>query len=220
MVRHGTGQPQHGLSQSGRGVRISGMSEAEELAVLLTRRRRFDADVAAIDAEIFARFGHTLAVMFTDLVGFSRVVEAFGIVHFLQLIHESETLFQPLIAMHGGHCLKHEGDSLLVVFDEPEQALACARAMVRATQAANIPVRAPEARIEVCIGLGYGMVLRIDDDEVWGAEVNAASKLGEEVAKGGEIWVTDAFRDAVPELPCAESGALFGRRTGYRIAAE
>jgi class 3 adenylate cyclase len=53
--------------------------------------------------------------MFTDLVGFSRVVEAFGIVHFLQLIQESEALFQPLIAAHGGRCLKHEGDSLLVV---------------------------------------------------------------------------------------------------------
>lgn len=86
--------------------------------------------------------------------------------------------------MHGGHCLKHEGDSLLVVFDEPEQALACARAMVRATQAANIPVRAPEALIEARIGLGYGMVLRIDDDEVWGAEVNAASKLGERGGQG------------------------------------
>lgn len=59
--------------------------------MLLTRRCCFDADAPAIDAEIFARFGHTLAVMFTDLVGFSRVVEAFGIVHFLQLIHESQS---------------------------------------------------------------------------------------------------------------------------------
>ena len=198
----------------------AGMSDADELAALLTRRRHSDADVAAIDAEIFARFGRSQAVMFTDLVGFSRVVEAFGIVHFLQLIHESETLFQPLIAGHGGHCLKHEGDSLLVVFDQPQQALGCARAMVQATRAANLPGRAPEDRIEVCIGLGYGTVLRIDGDEVWGAEVNAASKLGEEMARAGEIWVTDAFRDAMPELRFAQSRALFDKRTGYRIAAE
>jgi class 3 adenylate cyclase len=83
---------------------------------------------------------------------------------------------------------------------------------------ANAPARAPEDRIEICIGLGYGTVLRMDDNEVWGAEVNAASKLGEEVAKGGEIWVTDAFRDAVPELPFVQSGALFEKRTVYRIA--
>lgn len=193
------------------------MTDAEQLAALLTRRRDPHADTAAVDAEIYARFGRSLAVMFTDLVGFSRVVEAFGIVHFLQLIQESETLFQPLIAAHGGQCLKHEGDSLLVVFEQPEQALACARAMVRATQTANLPLRAPEDRIEVCIGLGFGTVLRIDRNEVWGAEVNAASKLGEDTAKGGEIWVTDSFRDAVPSLPFAQTGVLFGKRTVYRV---
>ncbi len=69
------------------------VTDADELALLLARRRVPDADVAAIDAAIHARFGRTLAVMSTDLVGFSRVVEAFGILHFLQLIQESETLF-------------------------------------------------------------------------------------------------------------------------------
>lgn len=193
------------------------MTDAEQLSALLAQRRRPDADKAAIDTEIFARFGRTLAVMFTDLVGFSRVVEAFGIVHFLQLIQESEALFQPLIDAHGGQCLKHEGDSLLVVFDNPAQALACAHAMVRATHAANLPQRAPEDRIEVCIGLGYGTVLRIDEHEVWGAEVNAASKLGEDTAKGSEIWVTDSFYQAVPGVAFAETGVLFGKRTAYRV---
>ncbi len=144
------------------------MTDADALAALLAQRRQTGADHAAIDAAIFSRFGRVHAVMFTDLVGFSRVVEAFGIVHFLQLIQESEALFIPLIQQHGGTCLKHEGDSLLVVFDAPQQALDAARAMVDATVALN-PGRAPEERIEICIGLGYGTVLRIDDNEVWGA---------------------------------------------------
>jgi class 3 adenylate cyclase len=198
------------------------MSDTETLAALLAQRRLPGADRAAIEAAIFARFGRTLAVMFTDLVGFSRVVEAFGIVHFLQLIQESEALFLPLIAAHGGHCLKHEGDSLLVLFDAPAQALACARAMVQATHAANAPgqgpERPPEDRIEVCIGLGFGTVLCIDGADVWGAEVNAASKLGEDTAKGGEIWVTDCLRNAVPELPWAETATLFGTRKAYRVS--
>lgn len=195
------------------------MTDADQLAALLTRRRQPDANHAAVDDEIFARFGRVRAVMFTDLVGFSRVVEAFGIVHFLQLIQESEALFEPLITAHGGRCLKHEGDSLLVLFDRPEEALACARAMVQATRVANAPVRAPEDRIEVCIGLGYGTVLCIDDSDVWGAEVNAASKLGEDTAKGGEVWVTDTFRDAVPGLPVTETSVLFGKRSVYRVTA-
>lgn len=193
------------------------MTDATELASLLARRRQPDANPAAIEAEIFARFGRTQAVMFTDLVGFSRVVEAFGIVHFLQLIQESEALFQPLIAAHRGRCLKHEGDSLLVLFDEPAQAVACAHAMVQATRTANDPGRAPEDRIEVCIGLGYGTVLCIDDADVWGAEVNAASKLGEDTAKGGEVWVTDSLYAAVPGLPFTDTGTLFGKRTVYRL---
>ena len=193
------------------------MTDADHLAALLAQRRLPDADKPAIDAAIFSRFGRTLAVMFTDLVGFSRVVEAFGIVHFLQLIQESEALFEPLLAAHGGHCLKHEGDSLLVVFEQPRQALACAQAMVQATRTANTPQRPPEERIEVCIGLGFGTVLRIDGNEVWGAEVNAASKLGEDMAKGSEIWVTDSFCQAVPTVPVAESVALFGTRKAYRV---
>jgi class 3 adenylate cyclase len=192
------------------------MADSDELAVLLTQRRQPGADRAAVDAAIYARFGRTQAVMFTDLVGFSRVVEAFGIVHFLQLIQESEALFLPLIKQHGGVCLKHEGDSLLVVFDKPRQALITARAMVNATVAAN-PGRAPEERIEVCIGLGYGTVLRIDDNEVWGAEVNASSKLVEELARGGEVLVTDTFRAELPEEAFTEQGTLFGTRTYFKL---
>jgi adenylate cyclase len=193
------------------------MTDAHELASLLTQRRQHGADRTAIDADIYTRFGQVQAVMFTDLVGFSRVVEAFGILHFLQLIQESECLFLPLIQRHGGTCIKHEGDSLLVVFDTPEQALSAAQAMVDATVAAN-PGRAAEDRIEVCIGLGYGTVLRIDGNEVWGAEVNAASKLGEDLAKGGEVLVTDTFRGALPDESFTEHGLLFDTRTIYRFS--
>ena len=190
------------------------MADSDELAKLLAERGRPETDRAAIDARIHARFGRTLAVMFTDLVGFSRVVEAFGILHFLQLIQESETLFLPLIRQHAGTCLKREGDSLLAVFDTPRNALAAARAMVGATDRVN-PGRAPEDRIEVCIGLGYGPVLLVDTEDVWGAEVNAASRLGEDIAGGGELLVTDAFRLALPDEPFVARGTLFGRRPFY-----
>ena len=192
------------------------MTDAEELAELLAQRRRAGADRITTDAAIFARFGRTQAVMFTDLVGFSRLVEAFGILHFLQLIQESEALFLPLITAHRGLCLKREGDSLLAVFDQPRDALACAAAMVAATDAAN-PGRAPEERITVCIGLGYGTVLRVGDHEVWGAEVNAASKLGEEMAQAGEILVTDLFHATVADQPWATHGSLFETRPVHKL---
>lgn len=190
------------------------MSDTEVLANYLSKRSHCTGDRAAIDAAIFSHFGRVQAVMFTDLVGFSRLVETFGILHFLQLIQESEALFLPMIAQHGGSCLKREGDSLLAVFDDPAQALASARAMVAATVALN-PPRLPEERIEVCIGLGFGTVLRVEGD-VWGSQVNAASKLGEEMAKGGDILVTQDFRAAVPDQPFAAHGTLFGTQQVFR----
>jgi adenylate cyclase len=191
------------------------MTDSDELAQLLAERRMPDADRTAIDDAIYARFGCIKAVMFTDLVGFSRRVEEFGILHFLQLIQESEELFLPLISQHGGHCLKREGDSLLAVFDTPEAAMATASAMVVATGAVN-PSRNPEDQIEVCIGLGFGQVLRIGDHEVWGAEVNAASKLGEEMARGSEVLATEDFRLALPDEKFIEHGVLFGTRPAFR----
>ena len=193
------------------------VTDSDELAQLLSQRKAASGtDRAAVDAAIHARFGCMQAIMFTDLVGFSRLVDAFGILHFLQLIHESESLFLPLIKQHGGSCLKREGDSLLIVFDAPSQALAAARAMVAATAAAN-PGRLPEERIEVCIGLGYGRVLRVGEHEVWGAEVNAASKLGEEIAKRGEVLVTENFRAAVPGASFVECAKIFETRSAFQL---
>jgi len=191
------------------------VSDADELTQFLTQLRRPGTDRAAIEAAIFARFGCPRAVMFTDLVGFSRLVEAFGILHFLQLIQESETLFLPLMAQHQGQCLKREGDSLLALFKQPQHALNCAQAMVAATKQVNTG-RTAQDRIDVCIGLSWGTVLCIDEHEVWGAEVNAASKLGEEMAHGGEILVTDVFRGALPTLPFVEHGTLLQTRRVYQ----
>ncbi len=190
------------------------MTDADELSSMLAQRRQDGADKAAIEQAIFQRFGCQRAVMFTDLVGFSRMVEAFGIVHFLQVIQESEALFLPLLQQHQGVCLKREGDSLLVLFEQAAEALHCALDLQAACRDANAG-RVAEERIEVCIG--YGPVLLIDGREVWGAEVNAASKLGEEMAKGGEILATDGFRQAQPEAAYADHGHLFGSRPVYRL---
>ena len=195
------------------------MSDREILNRLLCKRRAHPAEKAALDAEIEARFGRRKAVMFTDLVGFSRSVDAFGIVHFLQIIQESEALFLPIVAQHSGQCHMKEGDSLLITFDEPVDALACAQAMIAATADVNVG-RADEERMEVCIGIGFGQVLWIDGETVWGAEVNMASKLGEDIARGGQVLVTQRFRQTVPDVPFVEHGQLFERHPYYRLVRE
>lgn len=169
------------------------------LWALIEERARPGADKVRIDERIWDLFGETWAVMFTDLSGFSRQVEAFGIVHFLQIIHEQKRLFAPMLRDHDGILVKTEADSFLVLFRRADAALRCARAMQRASVAANAS-KQPEEQILLCVGIGYGRVLRVGDDDVFGAEVNASSKLGEDLAKAGEILITDAAKAACVDV--------------------
>ena len=162
----------------------------------IEERCRHDADTEAIDRRIFDLFGERWAILFTDLSGFSRRVAEFGIIHFLQIVYEQKKLLLPIVEEHDGLLIKSEADSFLLLFRRPERALGCAIAMQRACAQVN-QRRKPEEQILLCVGMGYGDMLCIGDTDVWGREVNAASKLGEDTAKAGEILVTKDARDAL-----------------------
>src|SRR5262245_49307544 len=99
---------------------------------LVEERSKAGADVDEIDRRIWDLFGEEWSVMFTDLVGFSRQVEQFGILHFLQIIHEHRKLLLPVVENHDGLLVKQEGDSFLILFRRPERAVTCAQQMQRA----------------------------------------------------------------------------------------
>lgn len=162
---------------------------------MVAERCKDSADLQSIDKKIWDLFGERWAIMFTDLSGFSRGVESFGIIHFLQVIYEHNVLVAPIIDDHQGFLLKVEGDSLMALFRRPESALSCAIEMQHACQRIN-KRRTEEEAILLCVGLGYGDVLRVGEHEVFGAQVNAASKLGEDTADSNEILVTGAIEEA------------------------
>jgi adenylate cyclase len=173
---------------------------------LIEERTSAHADVATIDRRIWDLFGEDWAVLFTDLSGFSRRVAEFGIIHFLQIIHEQKRLLLPIVDRHDGILVKVEADSFLLLFRSAARAVSCAVEMQRATIAVN-QRRRPEEQILLCAGIGYGRILRIGDSDVFGEEVNAASKLGEDTAKAGEILLTDGAREAAGELSGISYGA-------------
>jgi adenylate cyclase len=172
----------------------------ERLWSLVAQRAAPGADTAAIDQRIWDLFGETWAVMFTDLSGFSRQVETFGILHFLQIILEHKQLLEPVIEKHDGVLIKVEADSMLLLFRRPAAAIRCGVEMQAVLEKLN-EKRPAETRVLLCVGIGYGQILRIGDDDVYGREVNAASKLGEDTAKAKEILVTKkAMEAAASEL--------------------
>jgi len=178
---------------------ITSSGSEERLESLIRERLKPGADKKHIDERIWDLFGEDWCVMFTDLSGFSRRVAEFGIIHFLQTIYEAERLLLPVIEDHDGILLKVEGDSLLVIFRNAHKGLQCAIAMQRELKRYNVD-RPDEEKVLLCVGLGHGRVLRIGDTDVFGAEVNAASKLGEDRAKAWDILVTGPMQQRCADM--------------------
>lgn len=187
---------------------------------LVEQRAADGADVDAIDARIWELFGEEWAVVFTDLEGFSRKTHEFGILHFLQVIFKSKKLLYPVVIANDGLILKSSGDSLMLLFRTARRALGCAIAMQRTAQLASARMVA-EDKVVLSVGIGFGRVLRVGDHDVWGREVNAASKLGEDTAKPNDILVTAAVAAAVEGFdgvdiePIGEEVA--GSASNYRV---
>ena len=162
-----------------------------ELRSLLKRYNEHPEERAEVLAEIDKRFARRMAVLVLDTCGFSRAVRARGVVHFMALLERLEREVRPGIEKNGGRVLRREADNVYAVFDDPIAALAAAREILGDVASANEALPKDE-EVEVSIGIGYGDLLVVGDDDVWGDEMNLASKLGEDIARCQEILLTPA----------------------------
>ena len=205
---------------------LKGVSSAslERLEKLIRERLMSGADTTAIDKRIWSLFGDTWAIMFTDLSGFSRATAEFGIIHFLQIIYESQRIFMPIIYVYDGIVIKVEGDSMMIIFRTPDKAVKCGLKMQAVCKEYN-KNRNDTDHITLCLGIGYGKVLKVGDNDIFGAELNAACKLGEDTAQPGEILVTGAVKKACTnienitfdKLDFSPPGAEFAFKINYPI---
>ena len=56
--------------------------------------------------------------------------------------------------------------------------------------------------MHVSIGFGYGKVLLVGEDDIFGDEMNLTCKLGEDLAKRNEILLTTAAHANLIDPPC------------------
>ena len=162
--------------------------ELERLLGELIERPGAEAEIAR---EITSVFGETRAIMVLDMSGFSRATRRLGIIACLAMIHRMIRLAGPAIESNGGFIVKGEADNLFCLFDSVAGAVAAARAIVRRLDDTN-PQVPEEQRLYAAIGIGFGTVLNIERHDLFGDEVNLASKLGEDIAQGSEILLTEA----------------------------
>jgi class 3 adenylate cyclase len=149
------------------------------------------------------------AIVFTDTDDFTVLVARHGVLHFLMLFDRAVRALEPIVRRGGGRLLKTEGDSLLLSYPDPASACVGVIAMQAALRRLNAN-RPRSERLAFSYGVGFGDVLEIEHD-VFGLEVNLASKLGEDRAERNEALLTPA---AAAELP----PALKKRLVPYDVA--
>ena len=126
----------------------------------------------------------SLAVVFTDLEGFTSYTAEFGDAAALELLKEHHRVAGPVIRQEGGRIVKRIGDGLLCTFSSPQGGL---RAAVRLIGTAPAPLR-----LRAGVHVGEAIV---SSDDVIGHAVNVAARVAE-TARGGSVVATQEAIDA------------------------
>jgi len=163
----------------------------ERLYKLLRERNEQPARAAEIDARIREIFAETLAVLIMDMSGFSRQTIRHGIIHFLAKIQRMHSIAIPLVEARGGIIVKLEADNIYAVFDQVAVAVETAVDIQRGLDAVNT-LLPDDLDMHGEYGIGFGETLVIESEDIFGSEVNLASKLGEDLAQRGEILITES----------------------------
>ncbi len=166
------------------------------LAGLLDEMMEAPEKLESISGTIHTVFGETRAVMVLDMSGFSRTTQRHGIAAFLLMVHQMKLLAMPAVDENGGLLIKAEADNLYCVFDNTDDAVRAARGIMRQLAAASIVL--PEAlRLYASIGIGYGAIINIENEDIFGDEMNQTCKLGEDIADRGQILLTEAAKSTL-----------------------
>src|SRR5437763_6881596 len=182
--------------------------------------------LAAQDEPLGAVRRQTVAVLFVDIVGFTRMAEHMrpeAVVTMLRQFHERMTA---QIFACGGTVEKYIGDAIFAVFGLPDaasedavNALRCAELMITALAQWNIERRQQgEQPLAIGIGLNYGPAVIGDVGSehslsftVIGDTVNTANRLqGMTRNLDTAMVIGDALVEAVKEAPSDAAAALLG----------
>lgn len=182
-------------------------------------RRRRAGNASAIDRELDRRAGEELAIFILDSAGFTRRTHEQGIFQFLSVMTRAFDRMEKVIRQSSGTVLSRQADNMVAIFEDPARAVRAAVAAHRMIRSGNADKPSAE-RFNVCIGIDYGRVLRLRDN-VYGAAVNVASKLGEDLAEKDEILVTgEVARRVLGRVRCVYTRSTeIGGRTFelYRV---
>ena len=129
-------------------------------------------------------------IAFIDLAGFSAITDVFGDLSAIAILE----VFEALVAQHtgeGGRLVKWIGDEAMLVFSDPDTALA---SLGRLLPACRADERIPLTRS----ALHHGPVISRGSD-IFGATVNAAARMTA-IARPGDLIATAPVAEVASKL--------------------
>jgi class 3 adenylate cyclase len=147
------------------------------------RRRQGDTDVA---------------ILFTDLVGFSSWALDAGDEAAVELLGQVEDAEEKAVRANGGVTVKRLGDGSMAVFNQAEEAIAAGLD----AQSAVREIKTGGYRATLRAGVHLGRPRKVGGDFL-GVDVNIAARVAD-AAEGNEVLVSDAAMEAA-------EGFRFGR---------
>ena len=160
-----------------------------------------------------------IAVVYADMVGYSRLIGLDDVGTLDRLRALRSTLIDPAIAEHGGRVVNAGGDSLLIVFDSVDGAVRCAMKVQQQVPACD-GEQSPDRTIRFRVGINAGDVIP-EGSDVHGDVVNVAARLQAECSPGC-ICVSRAVREHLRDrldLAFVELGALHLKNISRSVEA-
>ena len=152
-------------------------------------------------------------IVSADVVGYSALMERDEAGTLTRLKANRKTIFDPMVAAHGGRVVKLMGDGALVEFASVVSAVTAAQEIQLATEA--MPCPSDLERLRYRIGINLGEVV-VEAGDIYGDGVNVAARL-QALAEPGGVSVSRSVRDQAAGKVPAEFDDL-GEHTVKNIA--
>ena len=141
------------------------------------------------DAVMNARFTKRKAVLVIEMFEQAEVAHEHGVLPFIDMVLTMKRHCSMAVHHRHGKCVRSIETKIIgqimALFDRP---IDCMRAAIEAR------FRCREEGFQLSIGAGYTEILDLDACNAFGDAVNMAFKLGEDVATGGEILITENIK--------------------------
>lgn len=158
--------------------------------------------------ERFAKRG-AIAIMFTDIVDFTKATEAGGDKAATKLLDAHDAVVETYVRRGKGRIVKSLGDGSMAVFSDPAEAVRAALGILESVRDLP-PIRGWKLRVR--IGIDVGKPSRRGDDYI-GHTVNLAARLTRR-ARAGEALVTDQVHQTLKKL---DGDAYWERRGEVKV---